>query len=154
MPPGQGRIIGLDTGSRRIGVAVSDALGFTAQARGVIERTSLKKDLNEIKEWVSNEEAVKIVVGLPVNMNGSLGPQAKAALAFKELIQGELSVPVVTWDERLTSRAAEGILLEGDLSRAKRKAKIDSLAAQVMLQSYLESERAQRRRAEEKNKTV
>ena len=128
-------------GQRRIGVAVSDALRIIAQARGHIERSSEEQAIREIGEWVAKEGAVEVVVGLPLNMNGSMGPQAEGVMAFKRALEAALSLPVTTWDERLTSRQADNLLVGANLSRKKRKGKIDSLAAQIILQAYLDSRR-------------
>lgn len=131
------RIMGLDVGEKRIGVAVSDSLGYIAQGISVIKR----ENTEELKKIVSDYDIEKIVVGLPKNMDGSIGEQAKKALAFIEDLKREIDLPVLAWDERLTTKEAEGVLLKADLSRAKRKKVIDKLAAALILQGYLDSQK-------------
>lgn len=131
------RIVALDVGDRRIGVAVSDALGLTAQGVKVIQRRSLPADITAILEVIEQYKAARIVIGLPLNMNGSKGPQAEAAEAFGLTLGEQTAVPVVFADERLTTAAAERTLLAGDASRKKRKTVIDMLAAQLILETYL-----------------
>ena len=132
------RILGLDVGDKTIGVAVSDELGLTAQGVTVRQRTSLAADLLFLRQLCAQYEVTAIVVGLPKNMDGSLGPQAQKTLAFIEHVRRAAAVPVVAWDERLTTRAAERALIETNTSRYRRKAVRDRLAAQLILQSYLE----------------
>jgi putative holliday junction resolvase len=139
----EGKILALDVGSHRIGVAVTDALKMGAHTRDFIQRKRIDEDMQEIKECVVHEKVVKVVVGLPLNMDGSMGPQADKIMTFKNALEQILSVPVVTWDERLSTVQAESVLLEADLSRKKRKKKIDSLAAQMILQAYVDFERRQ-----------
>ena len=135
------RILALDVGSKRIGIAVSDELGFTAQSYPLLERTHLAQDLEKIQEKIEAFQIGEIVVGYPVNLNGSVGPQAKSIETFVEKLKEVISIPIRLWDERLSTMAAEKLMLEGDLSRQKRKKRIDSLAAQWILQGYLESKR-------------
>src|SRR5688572_15329149 len=137
------RILGLDVGDNRIGVAVSDELGWTAQGLTVRQRVSLAADLAFLRELCASYEVAAIVVGLPKNMNGSLGPQAEKTLAFIDRVRQACGVPVTAWDERLTSQAAERALLETDTSWRRRKAVRDRVAAQFILQSYLEWHRRQ-----------
>lgn len=133
------RILGLDLGEKTIGVAVSDPLGFTAQGITTIRRKSKKDDLEEIKK-ICNELSVEtIVVGLPKNMNGTLGPQSEKVLMFCDLIKENIKLPINMWDERLTTVAAHRAMLEADLSRAKRKKIVDKVAATYILQGYLDS---------------
>jgi putative holliday junction resolvase len=133
------RILGLDVGDRTIGVAVSDELGLTAQGVAVYQRSSLSADLTYLRRLVSQYDAEAVVVGLPKNMNGSLGLQAQKTLGFIDrLRQACTTIPVVVWDERLTTQQAERMLLAGDASRKRRKQVRDQLAAQLMLQNYLE----------------
>ncbi len=131
------RIMGLDAGEKRIGVAVSDPLGYIAQGISIIKRENIK----ELKKTVSDYNIEKIVVGLPKNMDGSIGEQGKKVLDFIEELKKEINLPILTWDERLTTKEAERVLLRADLSRAKRKKVIDKLAAVLILQSYLDSQR-------------
>jgi len=115
------RIMGLDVGTRTIGIAVSDELGLTAQGLKTLRRKSMEEDLQEIAAIISQFEINKIVVGLPKNMNGTLGVQAETVLKWTEVLQERIQVPVVTWDERLSTVGASRVLLEADLSRRKRK---------------------------------
>lgn len=134
------RILGLDVGERRIGLAVSDELGLTAHGLPTLERTALKADLARLEELVAEYAAEKVVVGLPRNMDGSLGQQGSRVLDFIERLQRRIpKIPVIPWDERLTTKAAERVLLEADMSRSKRKKKVDQIAAVLILQGYLNS---------------
>lgn len=133
------RIIGLDVGDKTIGVALSDALGWTAQGLEVIRRGELEKDLNRLREIIKEYEVGEIVVGLPKNMNGTLGERAEKTMDFGKVLQDSFNLPIKFWDERLSTVEAERILLQGDVSRAKRKKVIDKMAASVILQSYLTS---------------
>ncbi len=132
------KVIGLDIGTRRIGVAVSDDLGLTAHGRKTIQRTGFKSDLMSIEELVRAEGADRIVVGLPKNMDGSLGPVAFEALRFAKALKNRLMLPVESWDERLSTLMAEKTLLMADVSRRKRKKVIDKLSAVIILQGYLD----------------
>lgn len=133
------RILGLDIGSKRIGVAVSDELGLTAQGLETLACTNPENDVRRILELVAQWSVDEIVVGMPYNMNGTEGDQARKVRAFMELITGSVSVPVREWDERLSTVAAERTLLEADMSRAKRRKVIDKLAAVIILQNFLDS---------------
>jgi putative Holliday junction resolvase len=135
------RTMGLDMGSRTIGVAISDELGITAQGLKTIRRKSTEEDLREIAAIVGQFEIQKIVVGLPENMNGTLGKQAEIILEWMKVLSDEIQVPVVAWDERLSTVGASKVLLEADLSRRKRKKVIDKLAAVLILQGYLDQSR-------------
>jgi putative Holliday junction resolvase len=132
------RLLGLDVGDKTLGIAVSDELGWTAQGVTVRQRASLAADLAYLRELCASYEIAAIVVGLPKNMNGSLGPQAQKTLAFMDRLRQACGLPVTAWDERLTSQAAERALLESNTSRRRRKAVRDRVAAQFILQSYLE----------------
>jgi putative Holliday junction resolvase len=129
----------LDVGDRRIGVAVSDELGWTAQGVGVVERHRDGREIEEIERLVREREVSEIVVGLPRNMNGTIGPRGEICMAFADLLRGKLQLPVHLWDERLTTAAAERTLLEADVSRKKRRQVVDKLAATLILQHYLDS---------------
>jgi len=133
------RIMGLDVGSKTIGVSVSDELGLTAQGIAVIRRSALKRDIKEIKDWIGRYDVKEIVIGLPKNMDGSIGETGQACLAFAQVLREKTGLPVHLWDERLSTRMSERTLLEADLSRKKRKQVIDKLAAALILQSYLDS---------------
>jgi len=133
------RILGLDLGDRTIGVAVSDALGWTAQGVDTIKRVSLEEDFARLDEIISRYGVERVVIGLPKNMNGTIGPQGEKVLEFASLFKERTSLDVVLWDERLTTVAAERMLIEADVSRRKRKKVIDKLAAIYILQGYLDS---------------
>jgi len=135
------RIMGLDVGSRTIGMAISDELGLTAQGFKTLRRKSMEDDFQEIAAIINQFEISKIVVGLPKNMNGTLGSQAETVLKWVEILKDRIEVPVVTWDERLSTVGASKVLLEADLSRRKRKKVIDKLAAVLILQGYLDQSR-------------
>jgi putative holliday junction resolvase len=132
------RILGIDVGDKTLGVAVSDELGLTAQGVTVHRRTSIRADLAFLREILGRYDATAMVVGIPKNMDGSLGPQAEKTLAFIERVRQSCPIPVVTWDERLTTQEAERVLLEANASRQRRKRVRDRLAAQLILQSYLD----------------
>ncbi len=132
------RIIGLDVGDRRIGVALSDAFGWTAQGLEVIHRKDIDKDIERIKYLCKENDVQKLVVGLPKNMNASIGPQGEKVLEFVEILKENVLEDIVMWDERLTTVAAEKTLLEADTSRKKRKKVIDKVAAVFILQGYLD----------------
>lgn len=132
------RILGLDIGSKTIGVAMSDPLGWTAQGITTIKRTKKEKDLEEIKR-ICNEYSVEtIVIGLPKNMNGTIGESGERILEFSEEIKEATNIKVEMWDERLTTVAAHRAMLEADLSRQKRKKIVDKIAATYILQGYLD----------------
>lgn len=135
--------MGLDVGSKTVGVAISDELGWTAQG---IETIKIDEDqgvfrIDRLKELAEEYQVDTVVVGLPKNMNNSIGPRGEASQAYGELIQQELSLPVKYWDERLSTMAAERVLLEADVSRKKRKKVIDKMAAMMILQGYLDSQK-------------
>ncbi len=133
------RIMGLDYGERRIGVAMSDLFGWTAQGLEVIDQKIVTDPMARIAELIKQYEVESIVVGLPKNMNGTVGPSGEYCIAFAESLKKTLSIPVQLWDERLTTVSAERALLEADVSRRKRKLVIDKMAAAILLQSYLDS---------------
>ncbi|MEG6534765.1 Holliday junction resolvase RuvX [Caldifermentibacillus hisashii] len=135
------RILGLDVGSKTIGVAVSDELGWTAQGLKTIQiqEDEQKSGIPELEEIIREYGIEKIIVGLPKNMNGTIGPRGEISLQFAKLLKNRFSLPVELWDERLTTMAAERILLTADVSRKKRKKVIDKMAASLILQSYLDS---------------
>ena len=136
------RIMGLDFGSKTVGVAVSDPLGITAQGIEIVRRTSenkLRKTLARIEELVAEYEVTEIVLGFPKNMNNTIGERAEKSLAFKEMLERRTGLPVVMWDERLTSVAANRTLIEGGVRRENRKDYVDMLAAVYILQGYLDS---------------
>lgn len=130
--------MGLDVGKKRIGVAVSDELGITAQPLKHINRASIDKDMEEILSVADDYAVEKIIVGVPYNMDGSVGPQARAAVKFMEALREKTGKYVEGWDERLSTVAVERVLIEGDVSRGKRKGVVDKLAAAYILQGWLE----------------
>lgn len=136
------RILGLDIGDRRIGVAVSDPMGWTAQAVCVIERRSQDADLQRIAELVTDLGVSGIVCGLPVNMNGTRGPQSHKVEQFSSEIGNATGVPVELWDERLSTVAASRVLDESGMNWRKKRKVVDMTAACLILQSYLDSRRS------------
>lgn len=134
-----GRILGLDYGSKRIGIAVSDELLITAQGRETLERRTPAQDMAAINKIISENAVVEVVVGLPISMDGTHSDKTRETLAFAESLSRSVKVPVTTYDERLTTMQAEKALLEGDMSRSKRKGLRDMVAAQLILQAYLDS---------------
>ena len=130
----------MDIGSKTIGVAVSDELCIFAQGVSTLARKGLDQDIKELRKLIEENEVTKIVVGLPKNMNNTLGPSAEMVLSFIEEFNKHIALPVITWDERLSTVAAEKALLEADMSRKKRKQVIDKVAAQLILQGYLDSQ--------------
>ena len=133
------RILALDVGEKRIGVALSDALNIIAQGLETIDRTSDKETLNKIKELIKEHGVTKIIVGMPFNMNGSKGPSAQSVEDFISLIKKSGGIDIEAVDERLTTAQGERMLLQADVSRKKRKSSIDKIAAQLILQVYLDS---------------
>ena len=137
------RILGIDFGSVRIGLAVSDPLGFTAQGLETLAATPKAKALESIAHLCKEKSVTEIVVGLPVNMNGTMGPKAVETLEWVKKLEASVpGVPVKTWDERLTSRQADRLMVEEGLSRARQKKESDRMAATLILQGYLESKRS------------
>ena len=136
------RIMGLDFGDRRIGVALSDPLGVSAQPLLTLERSSWKADLGRIRELALTHAVARIVVGLPLGMDGSRGERVRITEDFMARVKKATGLAVDPWDERLTTVQAERALLEGDVSRRRRRQVIDRLAATILLQAYLDSRRA------------
>jgi putative Holliday junction resolvase len=136
------RILGLDVGSKTVGVSLSDAFGWTAQGLKTIQINEDKGEygFEEIGTLIKENEVSKVVVGLPKNMNGTIGPRGEASQFYADELNKRFGVPVVLWDERLTTVAAERVLLEADVSRKKRKKVIDKMAASMILQGYLDSQ--------------
>lgn len=137
------RFMGLDVGDKRIGVALSDERAVIASPRETLERRGNRKDIAHLLELARGEEVSEILVGLPLSLDGSIGPQAEKVERFVAALRSETEIPVTLWDERLTTVSAERALLEGDVSRAKRRRTIDQVAAALILQSYLDQRRAQ-----------
>jgi putative Holliday junction resolvase len=132
------RILALDVGERRIGLAVSDPLGITAQGLGVLIRRDQESDLARLLEVAREYHVQEIVVGFPRHMDGRPGKQAAAIMELGRTLGAALGVPVATWDERLTTVEADRVLLQADLSRRRRRRVVDQVAAVLILQSYLE----------------
>jgi putative Holliday junction resolvase len=132
------RIMGLDVGDKTIGVAVSDEMLWTAQGLEVIRRKSEADDFQRLSELVQEYDVGLIVVGLPKNMDNTIGPRGEICIEFARMAEQKLKVPVRLWDERLTTVSATKALLEADVSRRKRKKVIDMVAANMILQSYLD----------------
>ncbi|WP_409270759.1 Holliday junction resolvase RuvX [Neobacillus sp. SCS-31] len=137
------RILGLDVGSKTVGVALSDEFGWTAQG---LETIKIDEEKNEfgferLGQLLKEYGVEQVVIGLPKNMNGTIGPRAEASKRYAEEVERLFSVPTVLWDERLSTMAAERVLLEADVSRKKRKKVIDKMAATMILQGYLDSKK-------------
>ena len=132
------RWLALDLGHVRIGVALSDTLGLTAQPLTVLKASGTQKDMIAIGELVNQYEVTQVIVGLPLNMDGTESSTTKKVREFTLKLSGKLNIPVVYVDERLTSKQAERALIEGDVRREKRKGKIDKVAAALLLQAALE----------------
>lgn len=136
------RILAIDYGDRRLGLAISDPTGRIASGLPTIERSGPKEDVTDpLRRICQEQEVERIVVGLPVNMDGSHGPRAEISQAFARELREALDLEVETWDERLTTAQAERAMLAADLSRKKRKTRRDQVAAQILLQSYLDAHR-------------
>ncbi|TDO92229.1 putative Holliday junction resolvase [Halanaerobium saccharolyticum] len=133
------RILALDYGNKRVGVAVSDALGWTAQPLATLAMHGHQELLTEIKEYIDKYDVEEIVVGMPYNMDGTRGKRAEITQAFINFLRNNLELPIQIQDERLTTSQAKNILLEADVSRKGRKKVIDKMAASLILQSYLNS---------------
>ena len=133
------RYLGLDLGSRRLGVSISDPNGIIASAYKVIEHNEeYEKLVEDIKKIVSDEKIEKIVLGFPKNMNNTIGPKGELSYKFKEMLEEKIDKEVILVDERLTTKEATDVLIKGNTSRKKRKKVVDSLAATIILQSYLD----------------
>lgn len=135
------RILALDVGTRRIGLAISDPLGISAQAAGCIERHDPERTFGTIRAFVKGRGVAEIVVGLPLDLDGSEGRSAGDARSFARELSRQLHLPVKLWDERLTTAEAERIMKSAGLPRKKRTRSIDQAAAQIILQSYLDASR-------------
>ena len=136
------RVMGLDYGSKTVGVAISDPLGLTAQGIETIERkeeNKLRKTLARIEELVKEYEVEKIVLGFPKNMNNTIGERAEKSLELKAMLERRIGIPVIMWDERLTTVEAERTLIESNVRRENRKKYVDKIAAVFILQGYLDS---------------
>ena len=137
------RILGLDVRDKRIGVAVSDPMGITAQFVGALTRSQTSQDFGELLETAREYEVETIIVGLPKRLNGTSSPQTKKVEEFLKELKKKTTIPVRTWDERLTTVSAEASLVEANMRRRSRRNVVDSVAAQIMLQHYLDCNRPQ-----------
>lgn len=145
------RIMGLDFGSKTVGVAISDALLITAQGREIIRRehvSKLRRTLARIEELIVENEVSEIVLGEPLNMDGSAGERVKLTLEFKEMLERRTGLPVHLWDERLTTVAADEYMKEAGIPREKRKDYVDEIAAVFILQGYLNRLADEKRKGE------
>lgn len=133
------RIMGLDIGTKTIGVAISDEMGVIAQPLKTLHRATAEEDIEAIKELVGEWEISEVVVGLPIRTDGQLGQSAATVLEFVEKLKSTLAQPIHTWDERFSTAAVTKALLAADVSRAKRKKVVDQLAAAYILQGFLDS---------------
>jgi putative Holliday junction resolvase len=133
------RVMGLDVGDKRIGIAVSDPMGWIAQGHSVLHRTNLANDFKSLKQICDEMEVEKVVVGYPRNMNGTVGPRAQETENFARQLQDYVQLPIEFWDERMTTQIAERVLLSADVSRRKRRQVIDKMAAISILQNYLDN---------------
>lgn len=136
------RVMGLDYGAKTVGVAVSDALQITAQGIEIVRRqreNKLRQTLARIEELIVAYEVEKIVVGLPKNMNDTIGERAESAIAFKEMLERRTGLPVIMWDERLTTVSADKVMMEAGIRREHRKEYVDKIAAVFILQGYLDA---------------
>jgi len=132
------RIMGLDVGVKRIGIAISDPMGWTAQGHSVLHRGQLSTDLDALARICKEYDIEEVVLGYPLNMNGTVGAKAEEIKEFGGILGEFLKLPISYWDERLTTVSAERMLIDADVSRKKRKGVIDKLAAVNILQTYLD----------------
>jgi putative Holliday junction resolvase len=133
------RILGIDYGDSRVGIAISDPMGWTAQGLETVRNQSMSNVINRIIELIKEYEIKKIVIGFPKNMNGSVGPRGELTLSFVEELKKEVNIDIVLWDERLTTVAAHKVLNETNVRGKKRKQVVDTVAATYILQGYLDS---------------
>ena len=133
------RVLALDYGTVRIGVALSDEMGWTAQPLETLTRRTLDRDIAHIASLVGTYEVRQVLLGFPLQLDGREGPAIQAMREFQARLEAGVSVPVILWDERLTTKSAEDLLIAADVSRRKRKGVVDRIAASILLQSYLAS---------------
>ena len=133
------RVMALDVGEKTIGVAISDSMLLTAQGRPTLRRTNLSADIEKLRRLVEENEVHEIIVGQPLHMSGEESAQSRKTARFADHLHKRLGIPIVHWDERLTSFAAEQHLEEMGLNWRKRRALVDKIAAMIILQSYLDS---------------
>ena len=135
------KAIGIDYGEVRIGIAMSDPLGMIASGVGTFQRKTDEQLIRDIAELCKKENVNRVVLGYPLNMNGTEGKKALEVKSFKESLEKSISIPVILWDERLTTAAVNRVMISASASRRKRREKSDKLAAQLILQGYLDSVR-------------
>jgi len=133
------RILAIDHGTKRMGLAISDGLGVIAQPMGFLPAEPFDQFLEKLKEILREKEVELLLIGMPRNMNGSYGPAADKVKEFIAVLNETLVIPIQSWDERLTSSQANRILIQGNVRRKDRKQKVDQTAAAILLQSYLDS---------------
>lgn len=148
------RIMGLDFGDKSIGIAISDERGLIASPRETLRRSNLENDISQLTELARRENVEEILVGMPLSLDGSEGPQARKVTEFVKSLRQQSDVPVRPWDERLTTVAAERALLEANVSRARRKKVVDQVAAAVLLQSYLDYRNVSRQNGDEREASI
>jgi len=137
----QGRVLALDLGKRRIGLALSDELGFTAQGIETLQRTNIREDLTRLQQLITERNVTLILLGKPLHMSGDEGRQVQHAREFGARLGEATGLPVEYWDERLTTVEAQRVLRESGISQRKRTLAVDRLAAVILLESYLDSRR-------------
>jgi putative Holliday junction resolvase len=136
--PSAGKLLGLDLGTKTIGIAISDGVRYSATPLETITRTKFTKDAERIAELITENHAVGIVLGLPLNMDGSEGPRAQSTRAFARNLAQKITIPIVFWDERLSTAAVTRMMIDADVRRDKRAEVVDKLAASYILQGALE----------------
>lgn len=136
--PSTGKLLGLDLGTKTIGVAISDGMRYSATPLETIKRTKFTQDAARLIELIAENQAVGFVIGLPLNMDGSEGPRVQSTRAFARNLAAKVSIPIVFWDERLSTSAVTRTLIEADVRRDKRAEVVDKLAASYILQGALE----------------
>ena len=141
---GKTRVLGLDVGEKRIGLAISDGDGLLATPYSVIQRSGQEQPIATILKVAREEEVGLILVGMPLSLDGSMGPQAERTMAFCDTLKAASPVPVETWDERFSSVEAERLLQEAGFSPSRHRGRLDASAAAVILQGYLDAQRAAR----------
>jgi putative Holliday junction resolvase len=137
--PAYARVLGLDAGETTIGLALSDATRSIASPLLTIERTKFTKDVAQLQKTIAEHKVAGLVIGYPVNMDGSLGPRTQSTRTLVANLGKSIALPMVLWDERMSTMAVERVMLEADLSRARRAQLVDKLAASYMLQGFLDS---------------
>jgi putative pre-16S rRNA nuclease len=135
------RVLGVDLGSARVGLALSDPAGLTAQPLEVLRTTEVDDVADAVADRVRELEADEVVVGIPIRMNGTRGPEAEAAEAFAQRLESRAGVPVHRWDERLSTKQAEGVMRSAGADARRQRGTVDKVAAAIVLQAYLESRR-------------